>query len=74
MLISRALRRFVVLPVPEKLFRSSIAIIVMAVSVAFVIHYGLLWAILIGAGSYCALLFILRAVVWNDVAKLLARF
>jgi O-antigen/teichoic acid export membrane protein len=73
-LISRALRRFVVLPAPERLLRVVISIIMMAVGVACVIQYGLLWAILMGAGSYCALLFFLRAVVWNDVAKLLARF
>jgi O-antigen/teichoic acid export membrane protein len=73
-LISRALRQFVVLHTPERLLRAAIAIIVMAVSIVFVIQYGLLWALLIGAASYCAAIFFLKAVVWSDVEKLLARF
>ena len=46
----------------------------MAVCVAVVIPYGLLWGILFGVVCYSLMLILLRAVVWNDIKTLIVRF
>ncbi len=58
----------------ERILRAILSVIFMAIGVAFIMQYGLLWALLMGVGSYCLLLMLFRAVVWNDVKMLLARF
>ncbi len=73
-LIGRALRLLVPLSPPEKILRVVLSVILMAFGVACVVQYGFLWAILVGVGSYCLFIFLLRAIVWNDVKAFLARF
>jgi hypothetical protein len=59
---------------PEKILRVVLSVVLMALGVAFVVQYGLLWELLVGVGSYCLFIIILRAVVWNDVKIFMARF
>jgi Polysaccharide biosynthesis C-terminal domain len=73
-LISRALRLLVPLSPPEKILRVVLSVVLMAVGVASVVHYGFLWAILAGVGSYCLFIILFRAVVWSDVKTFVARF
>jgi O-antigen/teichoic acid export membrane protein len=73
-LINRALRILVPLSQPEKIMRMVLSVGLMAIGVVSVMQYGFLWALLVGAGSYCLSIIILRAVVWNDVKIFLARF
>jgi O-antigen/teichoic acid export membrane protein len=73
-LVGRALCLFVHLPSPEKILRVVLSVILMGIGVVCVRQYGLLWALLMGAGSYGVFLMFLRAVMWNDVKTLLARF
>jgi O-antigen/teichoic acid export membrane protein len=73
-LISRALRLLVPLSPPEKILRVVLSVVLMAIGVASVIHYGFLWALLAGVGSYCLFIILFRAVVWNDVKTFVARF
>jgi O-antigen/teichoic acid export membrane protein len=74
LLIKHELQRIIPLYPPEKTLRVILSVAVMAVCVVVVIPYGLLWGILFGTGCYSLLLFILRAVVWNDIKLLKARF
>jgi O-antigen/teichoic acid export membrane protein len=73
-LIGRALRLLVPLSPPEKTLRVVLSVLLMAIGVAFVAQYGFLWALLVGVGSYCLFIILLRAVVWNDVKTFMARF
>ena len=73
-LIGRALRLLVPLSPPEKILRVVLSVVLMAVGVASVVQYGFLWALLVGVGSYCLFIILLRAVVWNDVKTFMARF
>jgi O-antigen/teichoic acid export membrane protein len=73
-MIGRALRLLVPLAQPEKIFRVVLSVVLMAISVAFVVQYGFLWALLVGAGSYCLFIILFRAIVWNDVKTFMARF
>jgi PST family polysaccharide transporter len=73
-LMKRALQRIIPLRPPEKILRVVLSAAIMAVCVAAIIPYGLLWGILFGVGCYSLMLLLLRAVVWNDVKTLLVRF
>jgi O-antigen/teichoic acid export membrane protein len=74
LLMKHALQRVVPIRHPEKILRVILSVAIMAVCVAFVIPYGLLWGILLGIGCYSLMLILLRAVVWNDVKTLIVRF
>jgi len=74
LLMKVALQRIIPLSSPEKTVRVIFSVAMMAVCVAVVLPYGLLWGILFGAGCYCLFLMLLRAVVWNDIKILKARF
>ena len=74
LLMKRALQRIIPLYPPEKILRVVLSVTIMAVCVAVVIPYGLLWGILFGIWCYCLMLILLRAIVWDDVKILLARF
>jgi O-antigen/teichoic acid export membrane protein len=73
-LMSRSLKLLVPLRPPEKLLRILLSVFIMALCVTFVLQYGLPWALCVGAGSYCILLILVRAVNWNDLKVLMARF
>jgi O-antigen/teichoic acid export membrane protein len=73
-LINRALSLLVPLSPPEKILRVILSVVLMAISVVSVVQYGFLWALLMGVGSYCLFIILFRAVVWNDVKTLMARF
>jgi O-antigen/teichoic acid export membrane protein len=73
-LINSVLRRYVDVSMPDKIIRVIISALIMGSVVAYVIQYGLLWALLAGAASYCTFIIVFKAVVWVDVKKLLARF
>jgi O-antigen/teichoic acid export membrane protein len=73
-LINRALSLLVPLSPPEKTLRVILSVVLMAISVVSVVQYGFLWALLMGVGSYCLFIILFRAVVWNDVKTLMARF
>jgi O-antigen/teichoic acid export membrane protein len=73
-LIGHALRLLVPLSPPEKILRVVLSVVLMAIGVASVVQYGFLWALLVGVGSYCLFIILLRAVVWNDVKTFMARF
>ena len=74
LLMKRALQRIIPLCPPEKIVRVIFSVAIMAVCVAVVLPYGLLWGILSGISCYSFMLLLLRAVVWNDVKTLLVRF
>ena len=74
LLMKRALQRIIPLCPPEKIVRVIFSVAIMAVCVAAVLPYGLLWGILSGISCYSFMLLLLRAVVWNDVETLLVRF
>jgi PST family polysaccharide transporter len=74
LLMKHALQRIVPLCPPENILRIVLSVAIMAVCVAVVIPYGLLWGILFGLGCYSFMLLILRAIVWNDIKILTARF
>jgi O-antigen/teichoic acid export membrane protein len=74
LLMKRALQRIIPLCPPEKIVRVIFSVAIMAVCVAAVLPYGLLWGILSGISCYSFMLLLLRAVVWNDVKTLLVRF
>ena len=74
LLMKRALQKVIPLRSPEKILRIVPAVIIMAVCVATVIPYGFVWGILLGAACYSFMLILLRAVLWNDVKTLIARF
>jgi PST family polysaccharide transporter len=74
LLMKRALQRIVPIYPPEKILRIVLSVAIMAVCVAVVIPYGLLWGILFGIGCYSLMLILVRAVIWNDVKTLLVRF
>jgi PST family polysaccharide transporter len=74
LLIKHELHGIIPLTPPEKTARVILSVAGMAVCVAVVIPYGLLWGILFGAGCYSLLLILFRAVVWNDFKLLKARF
>jgi O-antigen/teichoic acid export membrane protein len=74
LLMKRALQRIIPLYPPEKILRVILSVSVMAVCVAVVIPYGLLWGILFGIACYSFMLLLLRAVIWDDVKTLLVRF
>jgi O-antigen/teichoic acid export membrane protein len=72
--INRVMRLLVPLSPPEKILRVLLSVILMAVVVVHIEQYGLIWTLLAGAGSYSLFLILLRAVVWNDIKTLIARF
>jgi O-antigen/teichoic acid export membrane protein len=74
LLINRALRLIVTLRQPEDIIRIILSVIIMALGVAFVLQYGLIWALLVGVISYSILIWIVRAVSWNDLKSLSAKF
>jgi len=74
LLMKHALQRVVPIRHPEKILRVILSVAIMAICVAFVIPYRLLWGILFGVGCYSIMLILLRAVVWSDVKKLIVRF
>ena len=74
LLMKVALQRIIPLYPPEKIVRVILSVVMMAVCVAVVLPYGLFWGILFGAGCYSLLLVLLRAVVWNDIKIIKARF
>jgi len=69
-----SLQRIIPLYPPEKILRVILSVAIMGGCVTVVIPYGLMWGILFGVGCYSLLLILFRAVVWNDVKILLARF
>jgi O-antigen/teichoic acid export membrane protein len=73
-LMKLSLQRIIPLYPPEKILRVILSVAIMGSCVAVVIPYGLLWGILFGVGCYSLLLILFRAVVWNDVKILIARF
>ena len=73
-LMRHALQRTISLPVPEKIIRVILSVAVMGASVAGALPYGLVAGILTGIVCYSIMLFLSRAVVWDDVKTLLARF
>lgn len=74
LLMKHALQRIIPLYSSEKILRVFLSVAIMAVCVAVVIPYGLLWGILFGVVCYSLMLILLRAVVWNDVKTLIVRF
>jgi O-antigen/teichoic acid export membrane protein len=74
LLMKRSLQRVVPLRPPEKIVRVFFSAAVMAVCVACVLPYGMLWGILSGVVCYTLLLMLLRAVAWIDVKELMMRF
>ena len=74
LLMKRALQRIIPIHPPKKMLRAVLSVIIMAMSVAAVLPYGLLWGILLGMISYSLMLLLLRAVDWNDIRTLLVRF
>jgi O-antigen/teichoic acid export membrane protein len=74
LLMKVALQRIIPLSSPEKILRVILSVGIMAVCVAAIIPYGLIWGILFGAGCYSLLLLLFRAVGWNDIKILKARF
>ncbi|RPI01167.1 MAG: hypothetical protein EHM64_16140, partial [Ignavibacteriae bacterium] len=73
-LMRRSLHRSIPLSPPEKIFRVVFSVAGMAVCVAVVLPYGLLWAILLGVSSYSLMLYAVSAVAWSDITALMARF
>jgi len=73
-LMNRALRFFVLMAPPKRMVRIVLSVLLMAICVVSIAPLGLWWTLLAGAGSYCGMILLLRAVEWNDVKLLLARF
>ena len=74
LLMNHALQRIIPLHPPEKIVRVILSAAMMAACVAAVLPHGLLWGILSGVVCYSLMMILLRAVDWNDVKTLLARF
>jgi hypothetical protein len=74
LLMKRSLQRVIPLCPPGKILRVVFSAAIMAVCVAVVLPYGLLWGILLGIGCYSLMLILLRAVSWHDITELIMRF
>ena len=74
LLMKHSLQRIIPLCPPKKILRVILSVVIMAVCIKIVIPFGLLWGILFGAGCYSFMLILLRAVDWNDIKILTARF
>ena len=73
-LMKRALQHIISLSPPGKILRIILSVVIMAICVALILPYGIVWGILFGVGCYSLMVGLLRAVSWNDVKKLLVRF